>query len=321
MKKLTLLYSLALLIALIACKKKKEDPNPFDDPSLQPPAKPTQTYNPDPASFEYLFNNVFNPTCANSNCHDGSFEPDFRNITSAYNTLVYAPVIISPTSTPISYRVLPGNANASLLKYRLTQVPGSGPGTLGQGRMPWNDTMFKFSASGGTYVQKIIDWINNGAKDIFGHDPVPGNKNPNALGFNVCDAGSLTNKSRNYYLEIPKTNGPVDFWFYVNDDLTLPQNMQMAQMKISTNRYDFTAATTLSMTYVPNGPSYLEITKTNNVQYTHKVSNFNLATIQPDTGYVYIRTYFRDADHPTYVETPNNGTMYYTNYWIIKIVP
>ena len=33
------------------------------------------------------------PTCANSGCHDGTFEPDFRTVGSSWNTLVNHPVI------------------------------------------------------------------------------------------------------------------------------------------------------------------------------------------------------------------------------------
>jgi hypothetical protein len=320
MKNITAFF--VCLTLLSSCKKDEQPPgNPFDDPALQAPAAQPNTYNPDPASFEYLYNNMFKPTCANSNCHDGSFEPDFRTIGSSYNTLVYAPVIITPTTNPYTYRVLPGNANASLIRHRLTQIPASGPGTLGQGRMPWIDTTYKFSASGSANIQKVIDWINNGAKDIFGNPAVAGNKNPNTLGFHVCNAGSNINKSRSTYLEISKNNGPVDMWFYVTDDVTAPQDLQSAEVKFSKKRYDFSAATTLNLSYVANGNLYPDITNSGNVQHAYKLSNFNLATLQPDTGFIFVRTYFKDPDHAAPAETPNNGSVYYTNYFVIRILP
>lgn len=305
---------------LFTCKKQKTPENPFDDPSLQAP-NTGSAYSPGPESFEYLYHNVFNPTCANSNCHDGTFQPDFRTISSSYNSLVYAPIILNPVGSPYNYRVLPGNANLSMLKHRLTQMPGAGPGTLGQGRMPFVDTNYLYSSAGSGYVQKIIDWINNGAKDIYGNAPTLGNKNPNTLGFQICNAGSLTAKTRNKYFEISKSNGPIDFWFYITDDATAPADMTLAEVKLSKYKYDFSAATTLPLSYVASGPSYKEMTSPSNVTYSYKLNNYNLSAVQPDTGYIFVRTYFKDLDHAVPAETPNNGSVYYTDYFIIKITP
>lgn len=326
MKKIILSYGLLLICTVFfSCKKKTTTtPNPFDDPALQAPPKQTSSYNPDPTSFDYLFYNVFNPTCANSNCHDGAFQPDFRTISSAYNTLVYAPVIITPTLNPYTYRVLPGNANASILKHRLTQLPGSGIGTLGQGRMPFIDTNFLYSSSGSVYVQRIIDWINAGAKDIYGNTPTLGNKNPSIYGFQICNSGSPTSKGRNKYIEISKSNGPVDLWFYVTDDVTDPSAMVSSEIKLSKKRYDFSSAattTTMPLSYVASGNTYKDITNKNDVKYNFKLTGYNLASFQADTGYIFVRTYIKDASHTTPGETPNNGSSYYQDYFTIKIIP
>ena len=319
MKKISI-YSVFVLFLILACKKDKEVVNPFDDPSLKAPVVQTNIYNPSSESFEYLYHNIFKPTCANSNCHDGAFEPDFRTMTSSYNTLVYAPVFSNPNLNIFKYRVLPGNANASLIHSRLTQIPGAGVGTFGQGRMPFIDTNYKFSSSGSSNIQYIINWINNGAKDIFGNSPTLGNKNPNTQGFQVCDAGNNTKKARGAYLEISKTNGPVDMWFSVADDVTPAQNLEVAQVKISKKRYDFSAATTMSLTYIPSGNTYNDVTNTTNVLYSYKLSSFNLATLQADTGFLFVRTYFKDPDHATPAETPNDGSKYLINHFVIKIL-
>jgi hypothetical protein len=315
------IFTFLLLLSFMSCKKDKEVPNPFDDASVQPPPNQQSNYNPSPSTFEYLYHNIFRPSCAYSNCHDGSFEPDFRTISSSYNSLVYAPVIITPTNNPYTYRVLPGNANASLIKLRLTQVPAAGPGTLGQGRMPWIDTNYKFSPSGAANIQHIINWINNGAKDIFGNLPVKGNSQPNTLGFQLCNTGSSTPLNRNRYLEVSKNHGPLDFWFYVTDDMTLPENLELAEIKLSKKRYDFSNATTLPLTHVAGGFTFKDITNTSNVQYSYKLSNYSLSSFQPDTGFIFVRTYFKDPDHNTPAETPNNGSVYNTDYFVIKILP
>jgi len=42
------------------------------------------TTEPDPASLEGIHKNIFVKTCANSGCHDGTFEPDFRTAESSF---------------------------------------------------------------------------------------------------------------------------------------------------------------------------------------------------------------------------------------------
>jgi len=320
---LAVIFTYAATLAFVACKKKSEEKpaNPFDDPTIKAPAPQTNTFNPSPTSFEYIYQNVFNVTCNNSGCHDGNFEPDFRNMSSAYNSLVYAPVLINTPSQDYEYRVLPGDASKSLLRHRLVQMPGMGIGTLGQGRMPWNDTMWMYVPKHATYIQNLTDWINQGAKDMFGNSPSMGNKHPNTLGLQITNAGSPTPFARPRYINISKSNGPVDIWLYVVDDVTAPQNLTNAEIKFSTNRYDFTNAVAAPVAFVPSGPSYQEMTLTQNVTYNYKLSSFSLNTIQADTGYIFMRTYFKDEHHDVPSETPNDGSKYYTDYFIIKITP
>ena len=97
--------------------------------------------------------------------------------------------------------------------------------------------------------------------------------------------------------------------------------MTLAEVKLSKYKYDFSAATTLPLSYVASGPSYKEMTSPSNVTYSYKLNNYNLSAVQPDTGYIFVRTYFKDLDHAIPAETPNNGSVYYTDYFIIKITP
>ena len=89
------LFTLLLTIAFAySCKKDDDDEtvNPFQNATLPPDDNP-DTVNLEPGSFAFLHYNIFKPTCANSGCHDGNFEPDFRTISSSYNTLVRQDVI------------------------------------------------------------------------------------------------------------------------------------------------------------------------------------------------------------------------------------
>lgn len=311
-------------IVLLSCKKDAAAPaNPFDDPSLKAPEPVPSGYNPSSTSFEYLYEQVFKKTCANSNCHDGAFEPDFRTVNAAYNTLVYAPVVLTPTntSTNYKYRVVPGNADLSCIKLRLTQVPATGAGTIGQGRMPFINPNWMNEGNNATYIQNIIDWINQGAKDIYGVAPTFGNKNPNTLGLEMCPGGNNTPFNRSKYIEIPLSNlSSVDLWAYIVDDSTAASNMVSAEVKFSLKRYDFSVSNTQTLTYVPNGNTYPDITNNNSVKYTHKLSGFNLSTMRTDTGYVFVRTYIKDPNHTTPAETPNTGAAYYSDYFVIKVI-
>jgi hypothetical protein len=322
------LFTIAFItVLLVACKKDAAVPeNPFDDPTLKAPDPTPSSYNPSPTSFEYIYEKVFNTTCNNSGCHDGTFEPDFRNISSAYNSIVYAPITNNPNTSIYNYRVQPGDASKSVIISRLTQIPGKtipSALTFGQGRMPWNDTSWKFKPGNSTYIQNIIDWINAGAKDVFGNAPTLGNKNPNTMGLQVTNTGNASAINRPKYIEItvPLSTStiPVDVWCYVVDDNTLPQNMASAEIKFSTNRLDFSSATTQTMNYVASGNSYMDMPLENTVQYNYKMTNFDLRTLVPDTGYVFIRTYIKDTDHTTPAETPNAGSVYYTDYFVIRI--
>ena len=73
-----------LYIFLIFCFSCEEEINPFEFDNSSNNNSDT-TYFTDPISFAALHNNIFSTTCANSGCHDGTFEPDFRTIESSYN--------------------------------------------------------------------------------------------------------------------------------------------------------------------------------------------------------------------------------------------
>lgn len=325
MNKKSILYTIITLIFLtssvvfVSCKKDKEV-NPFDDPSLLAPENTTGAYSPDPNSFEYLYNNVFNPTCANSSCHDGTFEPDFRTISSAYNTLVYQPVIINDASLTYTYRVLPNNSNLSLLKRRLLQVPN---GDIGQGRMPWIDTNWKFAAQNSQYIQNIINWIDAGAKDIFGNTPTVGNKEPKTMGLKIYPAGNTTSpysrSATTEPIEIP-ANSNIDIWTYITDDTTPTNAMVVTNIKFSKKPFDFTSAVTQSMVYTSSGITGNDLLGAGPFTYTHKLSSFSLVGY-PVGSIIYIRTYVRDTDHIYDAEIPNDGTVtYYLKYYTIKII-
>ena len=148
---------------LAACRKNDPLPEPFGpDPTMTDTlATPVL----DPAGIAGLHQNVFQKTCANSGCHDGTFEPDFRTIESTYNTLVDQPVIKNDPQGSFNYRVVPGNAEASQLMARLTYDIDGNSGVMPLVIEPDSD----WAVNKETHIQNIRSWINDGAKDVFGN--------------------------------------------------------------------------------------------------------------------------------------------------------
>lgn len=315
----TLSFFIVFTVVLSSCKKDNEV-NPFDDESLKAPAATDNSYNPDPNSFAGIYNNVFKPTCANSGCHDGTFVPDFRTLNSAYNTLVYQPVKINNASLTYTYLVVPYNATQSLLRWRLVQFPNN---DIGQGRMPWVDTNWYFNSTNQGYIQNIVNWINNGAKDMYGNVPTAGNKEPKTMGLKIYPTGNTTNPyprvANDKPIEIP-ANSSIDVWTYITDDSTSAQNLVVTDIKFSTKPYDFSSSVNHSMLYNSAGISATDMFNAGPFTYTHRLSNFSLAGYPVGT-ILYIRTYIRDTSHSTNAEIPNDGTIdVYLKYYTIKII-
>lgn len=162
MKKI-LLLNLVFVFILVACQK-EEPQNPFDTIS-NPTDETEQEEILDPTSIAGLHQNIFLPTCANSGCHDGTFEPDFRTIESSYNTLVNHPVIKNDAAETYTYRVVKGNVAASQLVARVTfDIDGN------SGVMPLViESNSDYETKREEYIQNIEDWIADGAKDVFGN--------------------------------------------------------------------------------------------------------------------------------------------------------
>ena len=160
-----LLLFITIMIVFSSCKKKYD--NPYDDPALDPPPGSATPSLSDPTNFAYLHEKIFAPVCANSGCHDGTFEPDFRTISSAYNTLVYAPVITNDAAGTFTYRVEPGNSAKSLLHERLTNFIPNTSGLMPLAVDPDSD----WNQKDQTYITYIKNWIDAGAKDLFGNVP------------------------------------------------------------------------------------------------------------------------------------------------------
>ncbi|MFT6028126.1 MAG: hypothetical protein ACI8P5_002409, partial [Bacteroidia bacterium] len=171
-------YLVIVIFAVAGCTPDVE--NPFDDPDNFPPEDTTGIENIDPASFVGLHQNIFKPTCANSGCHDGTFEPDFRTIESSYNTLVYHNIVKNNPAGTYQYRVKPESLSESIMWLRLNEdIDGI------SGIMPLDafyDPESEWTANKAEHLGNISTWIMNGALDMFGNAPGGNDQQPGIAG-------------------------------------------------------------------------------------------------------------------------------------------
>lgn len=301
-----------ILLAFTACKKEE---NPFEQLEHTTPNPPGEAL-PE-GNFAWLHQRIFSPVCANSGCHDGTFEPDFRSIGSAYNSLVYAPVISNDQGNSFTYRVLPGNVQMSFLHERLTTfVPNT------SGIMPLETDGPDWPQHEQLYLNAIASWIQNGAPNMFGQPPSLGNLEPQVTGFLVLPAGNTGSPYPRGQgegvqpIEVPAAN--VDLWFALTDDETATADLAYNKVKIATSVLGFATVPELALSTGAsmNGPEF----SGSNSLFTHKVS-FDLSSYASGTQ-LFVRVYVDDGDHDGPTEVPNDGTgSPMLDYFTLRITP
>ena len=301
------LLVIIILFVFNACKKEGVI-NPYDALNLAPPNTNDTNYFNDPTSFAALHNNIFIPTCANSGCHDGTFEPDFRTIESSYNTLVYHPVIKNDATSSYDFRVEPGNSDKSVLYKRLIEdidgISGIMPLTA-----EYNPEHYWYDHEE-EYIQNIKDWIDDGAKDIFGNSSLQANKVPEMRGCIAFLTGQNTLLNREQprgTIYIPSNATSVDFWFSVLDDKLTPNQLTFNKIKFAPNLLNFENQPEYTLEVIT--PSlietgfYLSTVDEFYHKYTLDMSSYNSGDV------VFIRIYVQD-DVNDITEIPSNGTEY-----------
>ena len=301
LKNNSVLVILGIFIFTYGCKK-NEIENPYTGYSTPKLYEEPTLANLPTSNFGYLHAAVFKPTCANSGCHDGSFEPDFRTITSAYNNTVYHNVLTNDASNSFTYRVKPGDADMSLMHERLLIAL---PSTSGIMPPVYADEWIVNKLA---HINAIKTWINNGAKDMYGNTPAIGNPNPIVTGFNVYDNNNTTSPKPRAPgagltpILVPRTN--VDFWFSVDDDTTPGSSMTVNQAKVSTSMFEFDTVPAQSMS-ISSSITANDFSGTS-ASFTHKL-DVDLSSYASGT-LLFVRVYVQDADHSTPAENPSDGS-------------
>lgn len=298
------LLPLFLFILLISsCTKDAK--NPFDNPGNLPPKDTTLIADIDPKSFVGLHQRVFKPTCANSGCHDGSFEPDFRTIESAYNTLVLHPIIKNNPAETYQYRVKPGSLSESVLWLRLNEdIDGI------SGIMPLDafyDPESAWNAEKAEHLSNISDWILNGAKDMFGNEPSANNQQPGIYGIYAEADGVPCNITGR--INVPINAQQVTVFFAVKDLESPLSALEYNKVKMS-GKINFvdTAATEYNLQLLGSPQTHIDF-QGNPTEFQHKFS-FPAASFASDSTY-YMRVFLKDPLRSDTTHIPQNGSQLY----------
>jgi hypothetical protein len=300
-----------MTIVLIGCYKDTPEPhNPYDDIDYPTNPPPVDTLNP--TSFVALHRNIFAPRCAVPGCHDGHFEPDFRTLQSSYSTLVYHPIIKNNEDSTFQFRVVPFNKEQSILYERLTNCCFVNQ----DDRMPQDNIGVPLESN---YISNIADWIDNGARDIFGELPSYPNQEPN-IGFYLAvsttfDSIYSNNRIDGIYYN-PFVIGDNTLFYLVievGDDSTAVNMLQYNRFKMSLEPDNF----------APSAPGYHEYLCTYllNDNRHYYMTQINSGDFLTDTT-VYFRFFTNDGDHQQNTQFPRDESIIqYKTFFSFYVIP
>lgn len=285
-------------------------PNPFD--GIVYPTDTAETVAIDSHTFLGLYTYIFSQRCNQPACHDGTFEPDFRTVMSAYHSLVRHPVIKNYDSDPLPFRVSPGDTSQSMMYHRLTRH---------------NPPNFEQMPSSGIplpadQLSLIAEWIQSGAPDIYGNMPTQSSLQPacyGVVGYLPDFGGFRVDTIRNgiYYNPfLTPVNADLELWFFYLDvtpagDTIFGNTLTYNKIEFSTNPVDFSNAVELNLgvELIPNLiPSVLSQPLFFPIPYYHKIT-INPAALGFEVGdLVYLRTFVKDSDHSQPTEIPEDDS-------------
>ena len=315
MNKYTIGFLLFVLLITIGACNKGEKPftNPYDDPTLLPPEEEDIAEGLDSTSFIGLHYEIFSPHCANSGCHDGSFEPDFRSVESSYNTLVNHPLIKNDPYGSYALRVVPGDAESSMLYQRLLRdIDGV------SGWMPlsaYYNPEHAYHDNRAQYTQNVKDWIDAGALDMFGNEPVIGNSKPlieGVIAYSTLSTTLLSREPGNGFIEMPDWVTSLDIWFSFHDAETASADLTYNKIKFYSlgdgfedviDEFDLSVVTPITEDGYFGEP----------VSYTHKITIPKSSL--PAGQNIFMRVYIQDNGEEV-VELPTDGSANYIKKYV-----
>jgi len=303
------------LAIIIGCGDTPEVDNPYDNqtPENADGVVTSEDKDIDPTTIEGLHKYIFKPTCANSGCHDGLFEPDFRTIESSYNSLVNQPIIKNDELDPLISRVTPGDHTKSMLIRRLEIDLNNNSGIMPLALEPGSDWVDKKDE----YIQNIKTWIDNGAKDINGNSREVIDFPPQLLGMSAYSGGNQIARFGRYNpIRVQKSLGSVEVWFSYSDAETDLSAFSNLSWNHSIHYNDFDSLTWSPMTYSSSpktGTSMNQDIVDHHFRFDLNLSNYNVGDV------LWIRTRVSDASNDT--ELPNVNSLFNAKqYCAIRLI-
>ncbi|MCB9261993.1 MAG: hypothetical protein H6607_06435 [Flavobacteriales bacterium] len=292
-------------MAFVSCSSSDPDvANPYNNQTVDTEDEIVNGNNVaiDPNSIQGLHKNIFKPTCANSGCHDGNFEPDFRTIQSSYNTLVNQPIIKNDAINPLTARVVPGSAANSMLIKRLLIDLNGNSGIMPLVTEPNSDWKYKKEE----YIKNIENWIDNGALDQNGKQPTTSNFPVQLKGIAAKINGNLAGRLGTYDpISVPPGTSQIELWFAFEDESLSADQLSGASLDLSISANDFDGSNSQNLTYSATpltAPGYFG----DDEKYYHKatisLSNWKSGDV------VWIRTQISDGVNNS--ELPNDNSLF-----------
>ncbi len=207
------LTTIFVCVQFFSCSKEPLPANPFDSNSNDTNSIDTNQY--DPYSIFSIHKDILKPTCANSGCHDGNFEPDFRTVESSYYGLVnVTPIKSSISGGTFPYRVVPSDAAKSMLLQRMTIDLNGNSGIMPLALEPKST----YNKQKSEYLQRITKWINDGAKDLAGNLPTSPNFPPSIQGVVFIQGNNVLSRPGKYEAAIATSAINTTVYFSILDD-------------------------------------------------------------------------------------------------------
>lgn len=294
------LFGLFIFVSQSCEKVGITEENPFEENEINQDTVNFVFEDIDPNTIAGLYQNIFKPTCANSGCHDGNFEPDFRTIESSYHTMVYRePIKNDGTQT---FRVDPGNPDKSAIMKRLD---GTISPIMPIEIEPDGDWLEK----GDEYIKNVRTWIENGALDLAGNSPESGYDKPSLKGAMAIYNGEALKRENGYgSIIIPDSVNVIKFYLSF-DTINEPEfftNNELAFGFEDDNGFQQSTSVTMEVLNNPIMDYGLYGTL---IDYTHSVS-LDLNALSLNENEYFMRVRVQDGSHPI-TEIPTNNGLYY----------
>ena len=289
----------AVCFQLASCSKETLPDNPFGKNQQDTNVLDTNKY--DPYSFFSIHKDVLKPTCANSGCHDGNFEPDFRTVESSYYGLVnVTPIKSSISGGTFPSRVVPGDALKSMLLHRMTIDLNGNSGIMPLAQEPKST----YNQHKSEYLQRITKWINDGAKDLAGNVPTSPNFPPSIQGVAFIQGNNVLVRPGIYEAANATAGLNTIVYFSLTDDKLDQSQLKNCTINVSVNPDSFDIANEKALTAGPE--KIMNGLNGQPVKYWFNYDMETSSTIALDV--LWIRITVKD-DFQT-VQIPNENSMF-----------